>query len=168
MTAAKPAVSAQAFPIRELLTEEELLTIYPLLHQLNPDMSEEHFRRLLPEVRAKGSRCIGAYDGKKLVAIAGFRISARFWCGRYIDFDNVMVDDAYRNAGLGPRLVDWVEEEGRRQQCDNSLVEVYARSHGAHRFYFRQGYDMPGYLLVKPLCLNQDEWEDKLRKRGRL
>ncbi len=161
-------VSADAIMIRELLTEDELVTIYPLLAQLNPDISEESFLRLLPEVRAKGYRCIGAYDADKLVAIAGFRISARFWCGRYIDFDNVMVDEAYRNSGLGQRMVDWVEEEGRRAGCDNSLVEVYARSHGAHRFYMRKGYDMPGYLLVKPLCMTEEEWEERLRKRGRL
>lgn len=156
------------FAIRELLTDTELLTIYPLLHQLNPDISEERFRRLLPEVRAGGYRCIGAFDEDELVAIAGFRITARFWCGRYIDFDNVIVAEQYRNSKLGQMLVDWVEEEGRRAGCDNSLVEVYARSHAAHRFYFRKGYDMPGYLLVKPLCMTEEEWEDRLRKRGRL
>ncbi|WP_235826627.1 GNAT family N-acetyltransferase [Acidithiobacillus ferridurans] len=41
--------------------------------------------------------------------MAGIWLGTRFWCGRYLDVDNVIVDPQYRGVGIGQQLMDWVE-----------------------------------------------------------
>lgn len=135
--------------IRELATDAEFAAMYPLILQLNNDMSQATFAQRLSAMREKGYRCAGAFDGAKLVGVAGFWVGVKFWCGKYIDMDNVVVDETARGGGVGEKITQWILEEGRRLGCDKAGLDCYVTHHAAHRFYFRQGYKILGYHFVQ-------------------
>ena len=137
--------------IIELKTDAEFEKIYPLIQQLNADMTRAQFDERLREMRAIGYRCIAAVKDDTYVGISGFWQGTRFWCGRFIDFDNVVVDEAHRGSQIGAQLITWVEEEAKRLGCEQVGLDCYTTHHQAHRFYFREGYIIKGYHFIKKL-----------------
>ncbi|MBY0407198.1 MAG: GNAT family N-acetyltransferase [Rickettsiales bacterium] len=136
---------------REITTPEEWKSIFALVKQQNKDITRTEFTHLLKEMRARGYRCVGAFAEGGLVGIMGFWIGFRFWCHKYIDIDNVVVDKAHRSQGIGKKLLTWVEKEGRAQNCHMAVLDSYTTAHQAHRFYYREGYVALGYHFTKDL-----------------
>jgi GNAT superfamily N-acetyltransferase len=137
--------------LKELKSEADFDRMLPLLEQLNPSMPPETIRARLAAMRKEGYRCLGAWDGKALVGICGFWIGTRIWCGKYIALDNVVVAEPHRGRNIGKRMTAWAEAEGRRLNCDVAALDSYATSAQAHRFYFREGYHIEGYHMIKEL-----------------
>jgi GNAT superfamily N-acetyltransferase len=146
-TAKKPAL----ITIRELKGAQELASIYPLVKLHNRHITRALFDGILKEMLARGYRCIGAFDGRQLVGICGFWVGYRFWCHKFIDLDNVIVDEAARSRGIGQKMVAWVEKEAKKQGCNLAGLDSYTTAHAAHRFYFREGYSILGYHFTKRL-----------------
>ena len=137
--------------VREL-TAEEIRGIYPFILQLNPDMPEEEFFRLLPIMIKKGYRCAGAFDAKgECLGIAGFWMLCRFWCALHVDIDNVVVLEKNRNQGVGGILIQWIEEKAKAEGANFAALDSYTHARPAHKFYHREGYSIRGFHFTKDL-----------------
>ena len=136
---------------RELKTPEDFAGLMPLIRQHNPQLTEEDITRRFGAMQAAGYRAVGVFDGDTLIGASGFWIGWRFWCGKYIDIDNFVVEETRRGKGAGRALLDWIEAEARREACDLAVLDVYAGNHSAQKFYFREGYFIAGYHMVKSM-----------------
>lgn len=134
--------------IREL-GRDEMTAILPLVQIWNARTTPEVLATRLEEMLALGYRCIAADRDGALVGIAGFWYGCRFWCGRHIDLDNVIVDEAYRNQGIGQKMIAWIEDEARRLGCDSVGLDTYVGNTDSHRLYERLGYGKLGYHYLK-------------------
>lgn len=146
--------------------------IFPLIAQLNPDVTKKLFLTYLGKMRKEGYRCIGAFllsqaKAKKpiLAGCAGFWTGTRFWCGPWIEPDNVVVDRNYRGMGIGDALMKWIEREGRRRKSRIIRLEAYAANTSARAFYARQSYEELGVVILKPLTVDADEWRRQIKAR---
>ena len=137
--------------VREIEVSE-IDSILPLVAQQNPNVTPAQMAARLAEMRERGYRCIGAYMSDELAGIAGLWTGCRFWCGKYIDADNVVVAESHRNLGVGTKLMDWIHAEGRRLGCEVAVLDSYVTYVDAHRFYERLDYEKVGYHFVKKLC----------------
>jgi GNAT superfamily N-acetyltransferase len=138
--------------IRELLGLAELSAVYPLVHQLNPEVDEPLFLiRLEAMLKEGGYRCIAAYRDGAMIGVAGFWIGTQLWCGRFVEPDNVVVDRTHRNGGIGAVMMQWIETEAIRLGCDMMKLEAYAERHRTREFYRRAGFGEPGVVMVKTL-----------------
>jgi GNAT superfamily N-acetyltransferase len=146
-----PLKRKTALSIRELTTQKEWLSMHALIRQLNKDLNKKQFETVLIEMLDKGYRCVGAYEENTLIGVMGFWVGYRFWCGKYIDIDNAIIDKHSRSRGIGKKLLAWIEKEGRRLSCDMAVLDSYTTSAQAHRFYFREGYCILGYHFTKHL-----------------
>ncbi|MDR3711147.1 MAG: GNAT family N-acetyltransferase [Capsulimonadaceae bacterium] len=136
--------------IREL-ARDEMRTILPLVEAWNARIAPEVLAARLDEMLDEGYRCIAAYDGAELVGVGGFWIACRFWCGRHIDLDNLIVDESRRNQGIGQQMIAWLHEEGRRAHCEVAGLDTYLENTASHRLYERLGYEKIGYHYLKKL-----------------
>ncbi len=143
--------STSPVTIRELKSAADWAALYPLIAQLNKDMPKAQFTKRLKEMRARGYRCAGVFEGKKMLGALGFWIGMRFWCGRNIDLDNAVVLGSQRSKGIGSQLVAWVEAIGKKEGCELAVLDSYTTAHKAHRFYHREGYKILGYHFTKDL-----------------
>ena len=137
--------------IRELTERQDFLAMYPLIRQLNRDLSKNEFQHLLVQMLSQGYRAVGAFSQGRLVGVSGFWVGHRFWCRKFIDLDNVVVERKLRGNGIGKKLVAWVEREARRLRCQMMGLDSYTTAHPAHGFYFRRGYCILGYHFIKQL-----------------
>ncbi len=133
--------------IREI-SPAEMTSILPLIAGQNPSIPRDELELRLRTMLTREYRCIGAFLDEKLIGVAGFWTGCRLWCGRYIDADNVVVDPAYRNLGVGAKLMAWIHDEGKRINADVAVLDSYVTFTDAHRFYERLGYEKLGYHFV--------------------
>lgn len=140
------------YRITELKSLEELASIYPLIHLLNPQMSESRFGELLQLLLSHGYRCAVAYaDAGEMAGLCGFWIAPRFYGGKIIQPDNLIVDDSHRGNGLGTQLLQWIEALGVSEGCDMAVLDTYTHNVKSHKLYHREGYHILGYHFAKKL-----------------
>lgn len=137
--------------IIELKTSADFSPAYPLVIQTNPTLSKSDFNKRLKKMLAIGYRCIAMVENDEYLGICGFWVGTRFWCGDFIDLDNVVVDEKHRGKNIGKKLVAWVENLAEQQGCSQVGLDCYVTFNNAHRFYFREGYIIKGYHFIKPL-----------------
>jgi len=141
-----------SYRISELTSPEAFESIYPLIRLLNPDMSHARFKELLAILLHHGYRCAVAYaQDDTMAGLCGFWIAPRFYGGKIIQPDNLIVDDAHRGAGLGTQLLHWIEALGRKEGCDMAVLDTYTHNVKSHKLYHREGYHILGYHFAKKL-----------------
>ena len=134
--------------LREL-SPAEIPSIFPLVQMHNPGMSKATFNARLKDMLPYGYYAVAAFDGEKMVAVSGFWLRSRFWCGRQLDIDNFFVHPDYRGAGLGKKLVMWLEKRALTEKCELIVLDAYADGFLAHRFYHTQGFVATGSHFTK-------------------
>jgi GNAT superfamily N-acetyltransferase len=142
---------APAVIIRELLLPKEASLLFPFIRQLNPAITKTAFNQSLKEMLPLGYRCIIALDGKNPIGACGIWTANRFWCGRFMEVDNVVVDQKARSGGIGKHMMDWVEKEAKRTNCKLVIADSYTHNVASHRFYSREKYIIKGFCFVKEL-----------------
>ena len=151
MTSLSIVTPEPSLTIREL-SREEMPQIERLTLMLNaPHLDSAGFHRHLERMLGEGYRCVGAWVDGELVAVMGFWIFTRFWCGTQMDVDNVIVDADYRRMGLGKKLLAWLENKAAAEGIETVVMDSYSAAEDAHRFYFGLGYVIKGYHFIKPL-----------------
>ncbi len=138
-------------PIIELKTTKDFAPAYRLVKQMNPKLGKGEFNRRLKKMLGQGYRCIAYVESGQYLGICGFWQGTRFWCGDFIDLDNVVVDEKHRGRNIGKKLVVWVENLAKQAGCAQTGLDCYVTSDAAHRFYFREGYIIKGYHFIKPI-----------------
>jgi GNAT superfamily N-acetyltransferase len=134
-----------------LIPKESIHTIIPLLQVLNPANETELLRLRLDEMLLRGYECVGVYDGDRLVGISGLWILTKYYIGRHIEPDNVVIHPDYRNKGIGELMMDWIYQYGREQGCVASELNCYVSNSGGVKFWHNQGYKIIGFHMQKRL-----------------
>jgi GNAT superfamily N-acetyltransferase len=142
---------SNAYRLRELTALADMIPLYPLVQQLTPTLTAEAYASMLPDMLQHGYRQVGAFLNEDCVGVSGFWVNTKLYCGRYIEMDNVVVDAAHRSAGIGKMLTDWIVEKGRAEGCRVAMLDAYVHNKEAHRFYFREGYTILGFHMLRKL-----------------
>jgi GNAT superfamily N-acetyltransferase len=133
--------------VKELKTTSEMFAAFDILSHMYPDMPRTEYEKIIPERVQNGYRMLGVFDGEKCVCSAGFWISYRFYCGKFIQLDNMVVIPEYRSKGVGKLVIDFIKNTGKTEACTKVLIDTYVENFDAHRFFFREGFIIRGYHL---------------------
>lgn len=143
--------SFMQYTIKKLSTIEQMLPSLPLIRQLTSEVTEDKYHDMLKEMVPHNYFQVVVYEGDKLVAVSGYWLATKIYCGKYIEIDNFVVDEAYRSKDIGKMLVDWVLEEGKRNDCQTALLDAYVENFKAHKFYYKQGFIARGFHYLKKI-----------------
>ena len=121
-------------------SDEQIAATFDVMSQLRPELGRDAYvplvRRMMTE---EGYRLAALRDEGRVVAVAGYRYMTMLYLGRLLYVDDLVADAAARSRGHGHTLLDWLKEEGRRNDCrELQLISRVVREQ-AHRFYFREG-----------------------------
>lgn len=135
----------------QLIPKENIYSIIPILQMLNDKISEEVLQERLTEMVEKGYECVGVFDGDKLIGICGLWILTKYYVGRHIEPDNVMILPEYRGQGIGEKLMEWVYDYGRAKGCVASELNCYTTNSGGQKFWANEEYKILGFHYQRKL-----------------
>lgn len=140
--------------IKEFKTKEELMLGFPIINQLYTKLDQVTYSKYIDEmVEGNNYHMIAAYDTKdnKLLGVASYWILTRFYCGRYIQIGNMVVDKDCRSRGIGAKLLKFVEDKGREKGCQTFILDSYTENKKSHKLYFNEGFFVEGLHFMKKL-----------------
>jgi GNAT superfamily N-acetyltransferase len=113
----------------------------------------EFVRRVDEDQRPQGYRLVGAFEGDRCVAVAGFRLVRMLAWGDSIYVDDLSTLPEARRRGHGRALVEWCLEEARRLGCAELHLDsaVGPERQDAHRLYFNAGMRISAYHFLTPI-----------------
>jgi len=115
---------------------------------------EAEFVRRVDEVqRSEGYRVVGAFDGERCLAVAGFRELRNLAWGHVVYVDDLSTHPDGQRRGLGRALLEWCAEEAERLSCDALHLDsgVEANRLDAHRLYLNTGMRITSFHFMKPV-----------------
>lgn len=125
---------------------------YPLVKQLSSDLKPADYTKYISEMVKYGYTQLFILNQEKaVVAVSGIWISTKLYCGKYLEMDNVVVDQNYRSAGLGTKLYDKCVEIAKENSCRVIMLDAYRENTRAHAFYEEKGFVKRGYHFIKQL-----------------
>ena len=131
---------------------EEMLAAFPLIIQLTPTIKMNFYVSCLNEMVKNGYFQIHVFDEQNnLIAVSGIWIGAKLYCGKYLEMDNVVVDQSYRSKGIGEELYLYIEQLANHNQCSVIMLDAYKENTRAHDFYTKFGFVARGFHFIKQL-----------------
>lgn len=140
-----------AIQIRELIGKQAMLNQLLLIQQLNPGLSSDKYSEMLDTMLANGYRQVGAFHKDECLGLSGFWINTKIYSDKYVELDNVIIDENHRSKKIGKLLCDWIVEEAKQKGCKTAMLDAYVENKQAHRFYFREGYTIRGFHFIKSI-----------------
>jgi GNAT superfamily N-acetyltransferase len=125
--------------------------IYPVMHELRTELSEQRFNELYAEGYPFGYRVVGLFDDSECRAAAGYHVTHGFANGRFIYVDDLITAEAHRSKGYGKALTDYLIDRARAQGCEGIQLDSGTWRHDAPRFYFREGYVITAFHFSQNL-----------------
>ena len=90
----------------------------------------------------EGYQCVGAYENDNLIGICGVWILTKYYVGKHIEPDNMIIDPKYQNKSIGSKLIKWIDEFAKKNNCVASELNCYIENEKAHRFYKKENYEV--------------------------
>ncbi len=133
-----------------LVAPEWLARAEGVHRQLRPGLPRDYVGRL-QTVFAGGGRLVLAAEENAVRGLALWRLVENTYEGRRLYVDDLVTDAAFRSTGVGRALLGWLEARARQLDCDVLALDSGVQRAGAHRFYFREGMQIPSFCFRKAL-----------------
>jgi GNAT superfamily N-acetyltransferase len=138
--------------IKDFNTKEEVMSGFPIIRQLYTKMDEKSYEKNIDEMMSGNNyHMIGVYFQGKLIAVSSYWVLTRFYCGKYIQIGNMVVDGNVRSKGIGEKLLKYIEEKGRDLGCEKFILDSYTENKKSHKLYFNEGFFVEGLHFMKEI-----------------
>jgi len=88
---------------------------------------------------------------QELLGVAGYWISKMFYCGRYLQVSNLIVNEKFRSNGVGKKILQHLEIIAQNQQCLKIVLDSFTENKRSHSLYFGEGFYIRGFHFIKDL-----------------
>ena len=135
----------------QLIPQDEIEIITPLLMSRNFNIDPELLKYRLKEMATQNYKCVGVWIDDQLIGCSGLWIKTNYYIGKHLEPDNVIILEAYRNQGIGKKLVKWILDFAKAEGCVASELNCYLDNPNGHRFWETQGYEKVAYHFQRKL-----------------
>ena len=137
--------------VRKLTSKNEMLSFLPIINELYPTLSAEDYDMQLDEMMPYRYSQVGVFEDKKPIGLAGIWIGNKFWCGKYLEIDHVIVLESYRSQGIGKLVFDFVKNVAREEGWLSIGLDSFTHNHRSHKMFFKEDFVIKGYHFVYTL-----------------
>ena len=130
-------------------SDEEINVCYPVMKELREDLIEAEFVEKIRKLQKDGYVLSFVEVSGKPVALAGFRIGESLAWKRYLYVDDLVTLPEERSKGHGAALLKWLTTIASNEGCETFHLDSGVQRKDAHRFYEREGLQMPSYHFAK-------------------
>jgi ribosomal protein S18 acetylase RimI-like enzyme len=120
--------------------QADVAACHPVMMELRPHLNDaDSFIRQVMRQREHGYCLSAAWCAGRVVGIVGYRLQENLLYGRFVYVDDLVVDEEFRNDGVGARLLSMARAYAREMSCRHFVLDTGLHMALAQRFYFRQG-----------------------------
>ena len=138
-------------PIALATTREEILRCFPIMAELRPHLIESEFVSRVKRQQRAGYHLACLSDKGKVMALAGYRYSESLSWGKFMYVDDLVTTEKSRSRGYGQRLIKWLMNQAKLNDCDQFHLDSGVQRFGAHRFYLSSRMDIIAYHFAMKL-----------------
>ena len=119
---------------------------------LRPHLNKEDYLSKVRRQQKQGYHLAAVIDDEGgMSALAGYRFAECMAWGKILYLDDLITDPAKLKRGYAGALLDWLEEEGKRNHCDELHLDTGPQRLDAHRLYHKKGWQISSYHMSKVL-----------------
>jgi GNAT superfamily N-acetyltransferase len=137
--------------VAELDVAKYRSAILGLLGEIYPAVPQETLGDRFDVIENSGWRCAGVSVHGELIALSGFWVQTRFYCGRYLYVDHFVVTSARRLQQIGQRLLAFLHELAVAEGCELTCLDTFVTNTRAQDFWLREGYQWVGKHFTRPI-----------------
>ncbi len=138
--------------IKRLSTDDELLQSFPVMNVLRPHLGKENYVDKIRRQQEQGYHLVAVIDpAEEISALAGYRFAEFMAWGKVLYLDDLITDPGKLKRGYASALLDWLEEEGKRNGCDELHLDTGHQRLDAHRLYHKKGWQINSHHMSKEL-----------------
>lgn len=130
---------------------ELMLNQFDLIKQLNPNLTLENYKQMLNEMIRHDYKQVVCLLNDKPIAVSGYWINTKIYCGKYIELDNFVVDENYRGEKIGAKLCAFLLDIAKQENCKVAMLDAYLENSRGHNFYESIGFQKKGFHFIKKL-----------------
>lgn len=138
--------------IKELNSKNEMMSAFFLVTQMYEKMTEAEFSVALDEMILRNDyKMVAAFLDEKMIGISGYWIASMFYCGRYLQASNLVVDRNNRKKGIGKKLLNYLEIKAKKLDCKKLVLDSYVENKKSHSLFFHENFYIRGFHFMKDL-----------------
>lgn len=131
-----------------LIPKQNIKSIIPLVHLLN-GVDESILLQRLEVMMQNNYQCLGVYDKEKLIGICGLWTLMKFYNGKHLEPDNVVIHPDYRGKGIGELMMEWVDNYAKENNYEAIELNAYVENLKGVEFWKKAGYSIRGHHFQK-------------------
>jgi GNAT superfamily N-acetyltransferase len=135
--------------ILPLVTKQQIASCFPVMRQLRPHLDATAFAAAVGRIKKQGYRLVAIMD-PDVRAVAGYRFWEMLAMGTVLYVDDLVTAPEHRSKGYGGRLLKWLLDEAKRQNCAYLELDSGVKRLDAHRFYERNGLQKAAFHFSIP------------------
>lgn len=132
--------------IIECNNKEKIKSTHAVVKQLY-DIDIDEYLSYIQEMKSSDYKLFGMFDKNVCVAVIGYRIGRRLYCGKYLHIDNLIVSECVRNKGFAKKLITFCKNEATKNSCDVILADSYVENKIAHSLFVQENFHIRGFHL---------------------
>ena len=132
------------------LSKQEIKDILIFAKKLNPEKTDEVLSQYILEMfEFENYNCFGLLHNNLLIGISSGWTTVRFYSGKQLELDNVIIDTEIRSSGLGKTFLSLIENWAKDKSFKTIELNTYVQNSRSHKFYFNLGYSILGFHFQK-------------------
>ncbi|WP_202406401.1 GNAT family N-acetyltransferase [Pontibacillus yanchengensis] len=134
--------------VMELHNKKDWIKAFPIMKQLRNQLTQATYLTMMEEMKQNGYRLFAYEEEGDIVALAGVIIDTCFAWGRYVWVHDLVTNEHVRSQGYGRRMLQFIEEWGKEQNCEQVALSSGLEKELAHQFYeHKMGYKRKSYVF---------------------
>lgn len=139
-----------AYTIAIAGSDQEIAETFDVIKQLRPHLNQQDYVEFIRRLQIKYYyHLLYLTYQHQVVAVAGFRVNENLSCGKHIYIDDLVSDEAHQSMGYGHALIEWIVEYAKQLDCSELHLDSGVQRYAAHRFYFRERFEIVYYHFKK-------------------
>ena len=137
---------------RELRTDAEIQTAFPVMAMLRDRIRPESFLAEVRRQQVEGYRLFGGFEDDRILVLAGVRRSHTLARGEHLFVDDLVTVEGARDRGYGRVMMRWLADRAAEEGLSRIYLDSRATARGVYeRFGFNFLTGIPCWVDVATL-----------------
>ena len=121
-------------------TNDEIESCFDVFQVLRPHLKKDDFLPQIHRQQAQHYQIVAIRENGTVKSVAGFRIAEFLAWGKVLYIDDLSTLPEARSRGYGGKLLDWIIDHARKNDCNEVHLNTGYGRHAAHRLYLNKGF----------------------------